>query len=442
MNLSYEVHGTHISLWDRNDWRYALLCGGRGNGRSGTASRYTISQLLSKEPTRGLIMRATREDIRTSSWQGIMDRIIEQNAEPLFRITENDMSIEYGENSIRAMGFRASSGSLTARLKSLEGINFVWIEEAEEIGEEEFRKLDDTLRTVKGRIRIVLTMNTPQRTHWIMQKWFDLGPHSETQGFYIPRLKESVRDVLYIPGTWRENEPNLDLATIERYQNYRKTKPDYYWQVIEGLSPETKMGRIYNGWREVPDVPSGARLVGHWLDFGFDPDPAAIGSVYYFNGEYIVDEKLYATGLVNADLARHLKLLSPAPIIADSAEPKSIEELKRCDVSNVIPCSKGPDSVDFGIKHVQGIKVCYTSQSVNIKREYENYTFKLDRDGNNLGVEDPKCANHHMSGIRYFMMEMVKVDADPEASMRKERDVELASYRARQSRKNRFSEAL
>lgn len=435
MIFKIEVDETHIPLWERKDWRYAFLMGGRGNGRSGSASRFTVSQVVSKEYTRGVIMRATREDIRASNWQAIVDRIAEQDSNKNFHIKDNDMTIEYGDNSIRGLGFRAASGSLTARLKSLEGINYVWIEEGEEIGEEEFTKLDDTLRTVKGRIRIIFTMNTPSRSHWIIKRWFNLTEHPEAQGFFIPSLKEEVRkDTLYIPGTYRENLPNLDTATVERYKNYRNTKPAYYWQVIEGLSPDVIMGRIYSGWRKIDDIPPGARLLGHYLDFGFDPDPVAVGSIYYFNGEYIVDEKLYANGVINADLAVHLKLLQPAPIIADSAEPKSIEELRRYGVGTIVGCEKGADSVYFGIKHVQGIKICYTKASINVEKEYENYAWKFDKDGNNLGIEDPKCMNHHMSGIRYFMMEIVRADADPESDDREE-------ARIQQNRINRLSTA-
>src|SRR3990167_11063508 len=120
--VDFEVDASHISLWE-GDWRYAVLMGGRGNGRSGTASRYAVSQLLSKEYTRGAIMRATREDIRASCWGEINDRLKEQNIQDQFRVTENDMFIERGQNSLRAHGFRASSGSLTARLKSLAGYN-------------------------------------------------------------------------------------------------------------------------------------------------------------------------------------------------------------------------------------------------------------------------------------------------------------------------------
>src|SRR3990167_3171745 len=112
MIVKYEVHKSHIPLWERGDWRYAILMGGRGQGRSGTVSRYAVSQLLSKEYTRGAIMRATREDIRASCWGDIQDRLNEQHIHDQFRVTENDMLIERGQNSLRANGFRASSGSL------------------------------------------------------------------------------------------------------------------------------------------------------------------------------------------------------------------------------------------------------------------------------------------------------------------------------------------
>lgn len=419
MRVGFEIHQSHIPLWERDDWRYAIIMGGRGNGRSGTASRYAVSQLLGKEYTRGAIMRATREDIRASCWSEIQDRVNEQGIAEAFRITENDMYIERGQNSLRAHGFKASSGSLTARLKSLAGYNFIWGEEAEEIGEQEFRTLDDSLRTVKGRIRIVLTLNTPPRNHWLIKKWFNLAP-APIDGFYVPTLKPEATDVVFIGGTYRDNLPNLAEHTVKRYEQYRETNPAYYWQMIEGLCPETVLGRIYQGWREIPSVPHEARLLGYGLDFGFDPDPAAIVAVYWYNGGYILDEKLYANGLTNPDLATHLKLLPVAPIVADSAEPKSIEELKRLGI-NCIPTEKGADSVRSGIKHVQGKRISYTATSSNLKREYENYAWKIDKEGDNQGIEDPKCDNHLMSGARYFLMTMVKGNADPEADIRQAR---------------------
>jgi phage terminase large subunit len=196
--------------------------------------------------------------------------------------------------------------------------------------------------------------------------------------------------------------PNLDPATIERYLSYRETKPAYYWQMIEGLCPEVVSGRIYSGWKMVDSVPHEARLIGYGLDFGFDPDPAAIISAYWYNGGIILDEKLYQTKLLNDHLISVLKTYISAPIVPDSAEAKSIAELQNSGL-NVIPAEKGPDSVRSGIKHLQGLKISFTRSSLNLKEEYENYAWKLSKDGENLGIPDPKCPDHLLDAARYLL---------------------------------------
>lgn len=409
-NVNFEVHESHIKLWENNDWRYAIIMGGRGNGRSGTASRYVVSQLLGKEYTRGAIMRATREDIRASCWGEIMDRVNEQDIRDEFRITENDMYMEHGENSIRAHGFRASSGSLTARLKSLAGYNLVWIEEGEEIGEEEFRKLDDTLRTVKGRIRIIITLNTPPKNHWMIKKWFNLTPHDEAKGFYIPSLKEEVTDTIFIGGTFRENEVNMDTHTIERYLNYKNTNPAYYWQVIEGLSPDEVRGKIYNGWQLIDFVPQEAKLVKFGEDFGWFPDPACVCAVWYWNGAYIIDEVAYGTELSNEYLAGEIKKYGSAITIADSAEPKSIAEQRKYGIQ-VQGASKGKDSVGFRIKITSTKKIYVTRKSTNIWTSYENYRWAEDKDGNPKGVPE-HTYSHAMDAVSYPIAEMHNKQSD------------------------------
>jgi len=408
--VKFTVHESHLPIWENDEWRYAFFMGGRGNGRSGTASRYVISQLLSKEYTRGAIMRAVREDIRASCWGDIHDRLMEQDIIEQFRITENDMFIERGRNSLRAHGFRASSGSLTARLKSLAGYNIIWIEEAEEIGEEEFRKLDDTLRTVKGRIRIVFTLNTPPKNHWIIKNFFDLDPHPEVNGFYIPRIKEERKDAIYIGGTWRENKPNLDEHTIDRYQAYKNHNPEYYWQVIEGLSPDEVRGKIYSGWQKIDVVPREARLVKFGVDFGWFPDPACAVAIYYWNGAYIIDELAYGNHLTNEYLAGKIKEVGQATTIADSAEPKSIAEMNKYGIS-VIGCEKGKDSVNFRIKVVVQKKIFVTSRSSNVWESYENYKWKEDKDGNPLNEPDHEYS-HAPDALGYAIASMHNKKSD------------------------------
>lgn len=410
MKVNFEIHESHLPLWDNSDWRYAFIMGGRGNGRSGTASRYAVSQLVSKEYTRGALMRAVREDIRASCWGEIIDRIQEQEMQDQFHIVDNDMFIEYGRNSLRAHGFRASSGSLTARLKSLAGYNFVWIEEGEEIGEKEFVTLDDTLRTVKGRIRIIVSLNTPPKNHWIIKRWFDLIPHEDARGFYVPSLKPEITDTLYIPGTWRENEPNLDPATIERYKGYKKTKPAYYWQVIEGLSPEQKRGKIFTGWQQIESVPEEARLVRFGEDFGWYPDPACAVAIYYWNGAYVIDELAYGTELTNEYLAGEIKAVGKAVTVADSAEPKSIAEQNGYGIS-VVGAAKGSDSVNFRIKVASTKKIYITARSKNVWESYENYAWAEDKDGNPKG-EPVHTWSHAMDAVTYALANLHNAGVD------------------------------
>lgn len=401
--VEFTVDPSHVVLWEDSNWRYAILMGGRGNGRSGTASRHAISQLLSKEYTRGAIMRAVHADIRTSCWGEIMNRVNEQGIQEQFRIADNDMFIEYGKNGLRAHGFRASSGSLTARLKSLAEYNYLWIEEAEEIGEEEFRTLDDTLRTVKGRIRIILSLNTPPKNHWILRKWFDLEPSGQ-QGFYIPHLKPEAKDVLFIGGTWRENATNLDPHTIERYKSYQYTNPAYFWQVIEGLSPEEVRGKIYTGWQQVDTIPQGARLLKFGLDWGWYPDPVSVVAVYYWNGSYIVDEVIHGTNLDDEFVAGEIKKVSgweTTYVVCGADEPKSIEMLRKYRIrAESTDNRKG--SVQYRIKTTSTKKILVTRRSKNVWAGYEVYRWAEDKDGNPKGEPDHEGSDA-MDAVSYVM---------------------------------------
>lgn len=423
MKLKIEANAIYKPSWQSTK-RYIIKMGGRGAGRSYDTSEQVVAKLIqTKRPSRAAIMRAVHTDIRHSLWQEVMDRIRDWELSPVLRIADTTMSIECGRNSVQAHGFKKSSSDRTAKLKSLANYTDAYIEEAEEIGEEEFRQLDDSLRAEGSQIH--LNLNTPPRSHWIIKRWFIVTP-SGVPGFYNIELKpEYENDVEFIFSS-HQNNPYLAQAVHNRYEGYEKTKAAYYWQMIRGLCPEVVMGRIYTGWREIPEVPHEARFLGYGLDFGFDPDPAALVAVYYHNGGYILDEKVYANKLENHMLAAQIKLLPFGIIVADNAEPKSIAELNSLGI-HVTPCEKGKDSVNFGIKHVQALRISYTATSKNLKNEYENYAWKRQKDAveenDHLGIEDPNCANHLMSAARYFLTEMVKADADPQAEERREAEM-------------------
>ena len=385
--------------------RYVILMGGRGAGRSTVVSQFANAALVAINYFRCAIMRYILGDIRNSIYREITDRATENGIIEKLRVNDSTMSISYGANVINAHGFKKSSGEQTAKLKSLANYTTVIIEEADEVDEEDFMQLDDSIRTIKGDILIILLLNPPPKSHWIIKRWFNLIPVPEAPGFYMPQLKPEIHNTLFIHTTYKDNIQNIDPATQDRYEGYAVSKPEHFWRQIRGLVPEVVTGRIYSGWKKVSrEIPHEAKLVAHWLDFGYTNDPTAIGSVYKHNGGFILKEHVYSRGLKNPQIAAILAGLPPAPIIADSSEPKSIDEIKDTEPNLVvIPASKGPDSVRFGIQKVQALPISYTEDSRNIEIEQETYQWLEDKEGNVLNIPKPKQKDHHMDGIRYVL---------------------------------------
>src|SRR3990167_3535337 len=233
--------------------------------------------------------------------------------------------------------------------------------------------------------------------------WLDWNP-SEEFWFYTDMLM-SRQDIDFITLTYLDNEA-LDEISVKEIESHRNNKS---WWDVYGLGKlGTIESRIFKEWQIIDEIPHEARLERHWLDFGYTNDPSAIGDLYYYNGGYILDEQLYQKGMSNKDLADFLKNLPKAITIADSAEPKSIDELKSYGF-NVFPSQKGKDSVRQNISVVQAQKISVTRRSYNILKEYRNYLFLTDKNGKIINEEDPKCANHHMAGIRYAITSLVPI---------------------------------
>jgi len=377
--------------------------GGRGAGRSTVASQKAIAKLVAPEYYRCAIMRLVLGDIRNSIYREITDRAEENSIKDKLDINDGQMVLAYGANSINAVGFKKSSGEQKAKLKSLANYTDVIIEEADEINEEDFTQLDDSLRTLKSNITITLLLNPPPKSHWIIKRFFNLIP-SEQKGFYIPELRDEYKhNTLFIRTSYLDNKKNIAPVSVENYESYKETKPAHYWNMIKGLVPETVVGKIYSNWREIPAVPHEARLIVRGLDFGYTNDSTALVDVYKYNDGYILDEQMYRTGMSNVNIAKFINNLPDINtiVIADSAEPKSIDELKLCGV-NILPCIKGPGSINTGIQFVQDQKISYTTRSKNIKMEYENYAWLVDKEGTTLN--QPKdIFNHTMDAIRYAL---------------------------------------
>jgi phage terminase large subunit len=159
-------------------------------------------------------------------------------------------------------------------------------------------------------------------------------------------------------------------------------------------------GVVFNNWNIINGVPDGARLIGIGLDFGYTNDPTAAIEVYQYNDKRILNEIVYRTGMLNHDIAKVLP--KDTFVYADSAEPKSIEEIRRTGV-NIMPVKKGADSIVFGIQTMQTQEYLITSKSKNVINEFQKYIWQKDRRGDTQNKPIDKY-NHAIDAIRYHEM--------------------------------------
>lgn len=198
--------------------------------------------------------------------------------------------------------------------------------------------------------------------------------------------------------TYKDNEA-LDPQIVKSIEARQNNK--IWWQVY-GLGQLGEIEtRIYTGWTILDTLPEGCRLERRGLDFGYTNDPSSLIAIYKYNDGYILDEELYRKGMTNKDIADYVKGLDDFSklIIADSAEPKSIDELKLYNL-NVLPTTKGRDSVRKGIQLIQGLPIFVTKRSTNLIKEYRNYLWLTDKDGKVLNEPTPGM-DHALDAVRY-----------------------------------------
>lgn len=225
--------------------------------------------------------------------------------------------------------------------------------------------------------------------------WLDWNP---VQEFWWYTDIMPTQDVDFVTLTYKDNE-GLDKSIVESIES---RKPNKSWWQVYGMGQLGEVeGRIFVGWQVIDSIPHEAKLIRYGLDFGYSNDPTAIVAVYYYNGGYILDEITYLKGLHNKQIADILLNQEKALVIADSAEPKSIDEIASYGVS-IQAAVKGKDSIKSGIQKVQDQQISVTKRSINILKEYRNYLWEKDKDGRIINEPTP-FLNHCMDAIRYVI---------------------------------------
>lgn len=228
--------------------------------------------------------------------------------------------------------------------------------------------------------------------------FLDWNPVAEF--WYYTEMKGRRKDIDELTLTYKDNEA-LSQSIVDSIE---QRKDRLNWWKVFGLGELGELGgKVYNSWQIIDEIPHEARLEVHGLDFGYSQDPVAIVAIYYYNGGYILDEITYQKGLSNKQIADILKNEEVTVVVADSAEPKSIDEIKTYGL-NVQPSVKGKDSVNYGIKVVQSKKISVTKRSINLIKEYRNYLWQKDRITGKVTEKPEKGFDHFMDSVRYAIV--------------------------------------
>ena len=366
--------------------RKVHLYGSAGSAKSWAVAHHLILKMLYEVQIRILVVRKTGPALSKSAWLLVQDLLEMYGIE--YQINRTERIIAIGSNE---MMFVALDDPL--KLKSIERINYVWAEEADELTQADYVQLG--LRTrgfnSNGPNKLFFTYNPVLRGYNKYLKDICTNPPSDT-------------DVMHF--SYKDN-PFLDEDYIAEIEGL-KGQDGAYWTIYGEGNWATPTNIVYTNWSVIQgeEWPTDVEHIGYGLDFGYNA-PTALIEIGLKEMDAYERELLYERKLTNSALIERLEQLIPDKrrvIIADCAAPERIEEIQKAGF-NVWPCSKGPSSIKIGIDRVKRFNVRIHSESTNLIEEKELYKWTEDMEGKPTDVP-VNYKNHLMDAERYYLGEM------------------------------------
>lgn len=379
--------------------RYRVCKGSRASKKSKTTALNFIYRIMKYPQSNLLVVRKVFRTLKDNAYTDLRWAIRQLHVEQYWEYKESPLELMYKPTGQKIL-FRGLDEpmKLTSITVDVGYLCWAWIEEAYEITKEsDFDTLDESIRgQVTGDLfkQITLTFNPWNEGHWIKKKFFDAEPSN---------------DILAKTTNYLCNE-FLDISDLRLFERMKKENPKRYkvaglgdWGISEGL--------IYENWEEIefdiqeilkiPDIES-----AFGLDFGYTNDPSALfaGLISKERREIYVTDELYKKALTNNKLAEEIKNMGYGKerITADSAEPKSIDELYDLGLKGISGARKGKDSINNGIQFIQGYKIIIHPRCVNFLTEISNYTWAKDKFDKPIN-KPIDMFNHLMDAMRYAL---------------------------------------
>lgn len=397
MNLPELVGKGYKDFWNFKG-RYRVCKGSRGSKKSKTTALFFIYSMMKYPGANLLVVRKVYRTLKDSCFTDLKWAINILGVQDYWSVKESPLEIIYIPTGQKIL-FRGLDDPLKVTSITVETGNlcWAWIEEAYEINkEQDFNMLDESIRgTVEEPLykQITLTFNPWNERHWLKKRFFDVEDENIM-----------AKTTNYMCNEW------LDDSDKKLFEDMKKNNPRRYqvaglgnWGIVEGL--------VYENWEEKEfDVDEISKRKGvksaFGLDFGYTNDPSAFfcGLIDVANKEIYVFDEIYKNAMKNRQIAEEIirKGYGKEKIVADSQEPKSIDELYDLGLKGIRKSRKGRDSINNGVQYIQDYKIIIHPRCVNFITEISNYMWDKDKFDNpvNKPVDD---FNHLMDAMRYAL---------------------------------------
>lgn len=378
--------------------RYRVCKGSRGSKKSKTTALFFIYSMMKYPGANLLVVRKVYRTLKDSCFTDLKWAINILGVQDYWSVKESPLEIIYIPTGQKIL-FRGLDDPLKVTSITVETGNlcWAWIEEAYEINrEQDFNMLDESIRgTVEEPLykQITLTFNPWNEKHWLKKRFFDVEDENIM-----------AKTTNYMCNEW------LDESDKKLFEDMKKNNPRRYqvaglgnWGIVEGL--------VYENWEEKEfDVNEISKRKGvksaFGLDFGYTNDPSAFfcGLIDTANKEIYVFDEIYKNAMKNRQIAEEIirKGYGKEKIVADSQEPKSIDELYDLGLKGIRKSRKGRDSINNGVQYIQDYKIIIHPRCVNFITEISNYMWDKDKFDNpiNKPMDD---FNHLMDAMRYAL---------------------------------------
>lgn len=378
----------------RKETRTQIYFGGSSSGKSYFLSQRTVIDVINGRNY--LVLRNVANTIRNSVYNQIVKTIAEMGLTNEFEIMKGSLVITCRSNRKQILFAGLDDVEKLKSITPIDGVlTDIWIEEATETSYESYKQLTKRLRGIsKSNLpkRVILSFNPVVKEHWIYREFFNLWEDG----------KNTYEDegLVILKSTYKDNEflTEDDIKALE-------SETDKYFYEVYTLGNWGVLGKvIFKNWRmeDLSDQIPHFDNIYNGLDFGFSSDPNALirVNVDLKRKKIHVFDEMYKAGMHDDELAEELqKRLGTQYVTCDSAEPKSIDDLNRRGI-RALPAVKGADSINYGIRFLQGFEIIIDVKCQNFKNEIQEYHWAEDKYGNALRKPVDKN-NHLLDALRY-----------------------------------------